>query len=226
MLKRHDTDAVDSEDPKRVRVTHKQSDKRADSEKTNETVAKRAKLSDSQSSSSSSHFLKSETAPNTYDSSGEIDDPLTRESVAKNARVGADMDVGAIEVFTNAKLEVGRALGCRRNVASSAGGSPLESEAVSKAAELKSIRDKRVYNDVYDDEAYGKVISGAERVRGRRDRRGRVRQHDDDSVGADASLPDNRPRGQELHCVHGRSEDCLPQRKHEGQRRGVREAAA
>ena len=103
MLKRHDTDAVDSGDPKRVRVTHKQSDKRADSEKTNETVAKRAKLSDSQSSSSSSHFLKSETAPNTYDSSGEIDDPLTRESVAKNARVGADMDVGAIEVFTNAK---------------------------------------------------------------------------------------------------------------------------
>ena len=65
----------------------------------------------------------------------------------------------------------------------------------------------------------------AERLRGRRQRRGRLRQYDDDSVGADASLPGNRPQGHELLRVRGRHEDRLPQRKHEGRRRGVREAA-
>ena len=37
---------------------------------------------------------------------------------------------------------------------------PLESEAVTKAAELDSIRDKRVYTEVYESEAEGKIISG------------------------------------------------------------------
>ena len=37
---------------------------------------------------------------------------------------------------------------------------PFGSEAVNKAAGLRSIKDKRVYNKVYEDEADGKVISG------------------------------------------------------------------
>ena len=56
VLRRHDTDdAGDSRDPKRVRFSHKQPDKRADTDKTDEKVTKHAQLADSQSSSSSSH---------------------------------------------------------------------------------------------------------------------------------------------------------------------------
>ena len=36
----------------------------------------------------------------------------------------------------------------------------LESEAVTKAAELNSIRDKRVHTEVYESEADAKIISG------------------------------------------------------------------
>ena len=37
---------------------------------------------------------------------------------------------------------------------------PLQSEAVTKAAELNSSRDKRVYTEVYESEADAKIISG------------------------------------------------------------------
>ena len=37
---------------------------------------------------------------------------------------------------------------------------PLESEAVTKAAELNSLRDKRVYIEVYENESRAKTISG------------------------------------------------------------------
>ena len=37
---------------------------------------------------------------------------------------------------------------------------PLESKSVTKAAELNSIRDKRVYTEVYENEADAKIISG------------------------------------------------------------------
>ena len=50
VLKRHEHDDVDHRDPKRVRFTHKQPDKRADMELTDDTVAKRAKLFDTSSS--------------------------------------------------------------------------------------------------------------------------------------------------------------------------------
>ena len=56
--------------------------------------------------SSSSH----EVAPNLHDSSGEIGDPETRESVMKKSRVDADMEISAFEALTNAMLEVDRAL--------------------------------------------------------------------------------------------------------------------
>ena len=50
-----------------VRFTHKQLDKRSDMKLTDDTVAKRAKLFDSPSSSSSSHKI----VPNLHDSCGE-----------------------------------------------------------------------------------------------------------------------------------------------------------
>ena len=61
---------------------------------------------DKSSFSSSSH----EIAPNLHDSSGEIGDPETGESVMRKSRVGADVEISAIEALTNAKLKVDRAL--------------------------------------------------------------------------------------------------------------------
>ena len=57
VLKRHEYEGGGVHgDPKRVRITHKQPDKRADLELTNDAVAKRAELRDTPSSSSpSSH---------------------------------------------------------------------------------------------------------------------------------------------------------------------------
>ena len=81
--------------------THKQTDKRADMQLTDDTVAKRAKLFDTQSSSSSSQ----EPAPNVHDPSCEIEDPETRKSAMKKTRVDADMDISAIEALT--KHQVG-----------------------------------------------------------------------------------------------------------------------
>ena len=86
--------------------SHKQPGKRADMELTDDTVAKRAKLFDTSSFSSSSH----EIAPNLHDSSGEVEDPETRENVMTKSRVDADMEFSAIEALTNSKSEVDRAL--------------------------------------------------------------------------------------------------------------------
>ena len=144
-------------DSKRVRITHKQSDKRADLELTDDAVAKRAKLCDTPSSSPSSH----EFAPNLHDSSGEVDDPETRESAMKKPRVDNIMEISAIEKLTNAKLDVDRALDtANKTLHRLLEEIPLESEAVTKAAELNSIRDKRVYTEMYAREADAKIISG------------------------------------------------------------------
>ena len=111
-----------------------------------DTVAKRAKLFDTPSSSSSSH----EIAPHLHDSSGEVGDPETREIVMKKCRVDADMEISAIEALTNAKLEVDRALDkANKTLHRLLEEIPLESDAVTKDAELNSIRDKRVYTEVY-----------------------------------------------------------------------------
>ena len=104
VLKRHEhDDAVDPRDSKRV--THKQPDTRADLEMTDDTVAKRANLFDTPSSSSSNYKV----APNLHDPSGKTGGDLeTRESVLKKSRVDAEMEICAIEALTNAKLEVAR----------------------------------------------------------------------------------------------------------------------
>ena len=83
VLKRHEHEGeVEHRDSKRVRLTHKQPDKRADMELTDDTVVKRAKLFDTPSSSSSSH----EITPILHDSSDEVGVPETRESVMKKSR--------------------------------------------------------------------------------------------------------------------------------------------
>ena len=71
-LKRHEHEGdVEYRYPEIVRLTHKQLDTRADMELTDGTIAKRAKLFDTSSSSSSSH----EIAPNLHDLSGEFGAP-------------------------------------------------------------------------------------------------------------------------------------------------------
>ena len=152
VLKRHEhEDDVDHRDSKRVRFTHIQHDTRADMELTDDTITKRAKVFDT------SH----EVWPNLHDSSGEIEDPETRESVMKKSRVDADMEISAIEPLTNAKLEVDRALDeANKTLHRLLEKIPLESEAVTKCAELNSIRDKGVYTEVYENEADAKIISG------------------------------------------------------------------
>ena len=133
MLKRHEHEGdVEHRDSKRVQFTHKQPDNRADTELTDDTVAKRKKLFDTSSFSSSSH----EIAPNFHDSSGEIRDPETGESVMRKSRVGAGKETSAIEALTNAKLEVDRALDKANDTLHRLLEEiPLDPEAVTKAAE-------------------------------------------------------------------------------------------
>ena len=142
VLKRHEHESdVEHRDSKRVQFTHKQPGKRADMELTDDTAAKRTKLFDTSSFSSSSH----EIVPNLHDSSGEFGDPGTRESVTKKSRVGADMEISAIDALTHAKFEVDRALDkASKTLHRLLEEIPLESEAVTKAEELNSIRDKRL----------------------------------------------------------------------------------
>ena len=70
------------------------------------------------------------------------------------------MEISAIEALTHAKLEVDRALDkANKTLHRLPEEIPLEPEGVTKAAELNSIRDKRVYTEVYDSEADAKIIS-------------------------------------------------------------------
>ena len=147
-LKRHrHEDDEDNRDPKRVRCTHKQPVKRADSEGTDDkdTDAKRAKLCDTPSSSFSSH----EFAPMLHVSSGVDESAETREIVTKKPCVDDTMEISAIETRTNAKSAVGRALDtANKTLHRVLDECPLESEAVTNAAELNSIKDKRVYTEM------------------------------------------------------------------------------
>ena len=126
-------------------------------ELTDDTVAKRAKMFDTSSSSSSLH----EVPPNVHDSSGEIGDSEPRESALKKSRVDVDMEISAIEAPTNAKLEVDRAMDkADKTLHRLLEEIPHESEAVTETAELNSIRDKRVCSRLYESEADSKIISG------------------------------------------------------------------
>ena len=152
-----------------------------------------------------------------------------RESVTKKPRVDTDMEISAIETLTNAKLEVDRALDrANKTLHRLLEEIPLESEAVTKAAELNSIRDKRVYTEVYENEADAKIISGKWVLKPHKARcvlRGFeedvndedvFRQHDDDSISEDATLASNGPQERRFHSVHSRRENHPSQRTHEG----------
>ena len=71
------------------------------------------------------------------------------------------MEISAIETLTNAKLEVDRAMDtANKTLHRVLDEYPLESEAVNKAAELNSVKDKRVYTEMYESEDEAKIISG------------------------------------------------------------------
>ena len=96
-----------------------------------------------------------------HNSSGVNESAETRESKAKKPRVDDDMEISAIETLTNAKLEVDRELDtANKTLHRVLDEYPLESKAVTKAAELNSIKDKRVYTEMYEGEADDKMISG------------------------------------------------------------------
>ena len=96
-----------------------------------------------------------------HDSSGVDESAETRESVMKKPRMDDDMEINAIETLTNAKLEVNRALDtANKTLHRLLEECPHESEAVTKAAELNSIKDKRAYTEMYESEADAKIISG------------------------------------------------------------------
>ena len=79
----------------------------------------------------------------------------------KKSRVDADLAISAIEALTNAKLEIDRALDkANMTLHRQLEEISIESEAVTKAEEIDSIRDKRVYTEVYESEADAKIISG------------------------------------------------------------------
>ena len=139
----------------------------------------------------------------------------------------ADMEISAIEKLTNAKLEVDRALDtANKTLHRLLEESSLELEAVTTAAELNSIKDKRVYTEMYESEADAKIISGkwVLKPKGRREGRRHLRQHDNDSISENAALSSDRPQKPKIHTVHRKRENRLPQRAHDGRRRGVREA--
>ena len=75
--------------------------------------------------------------------------------------VDAFVEINVIEAFTNAKLEVDRAQDkANRTLLRLLEENPPNSEAITQAAELKSIREKRVCTEVYESEGDANIISG------------------------------------------------------------------
>ena len=79
----------------------------------------------------------------------------------KKRRVHDDLEISAIETLANAKLEVDRALHTsNKTLHRLLDECPHEFEAITKAAEINSIKDKRVYTEMYECVADAKIISG------------------------------------------------------------------
>ena len=155
VLKRHEHEHdVDHRDLKCVRFTHKQPDKRADLELTDDSVAKRAKIC----LTHHHPVLQATRLRNLPDSHGGIEDSESRESGIEKSCVDADTEISAIEALTNAKLEVDPALDtANKTLHRLLEEIPLESDADTNAAELNNIRDERVYTEVYESEANAKI---------------------------------------------------------------------
>ena len=158
-----------------------------------------------------------------HDSSGVDESAETRESVMKKRRVDDDMEISAIENLTKAKLEADRSLHtANKTLHRLLDECPHEFEAITKDAELNSIKDKRVYTEMYESEADGKIISGKWVLKPHKARyvvRGFerdvtdedvfLRQHDDDSLSENGALTSNRPQKRRVHSVHCRRENRL-----------------
>ena len=163
-----------------------------------------------------------------HDSSGVDESAETRESNAKNPRVDDDMEISAIEALTN---EVDRALDtANKTLHRVPEECPLESQAFNSAAELNSIKDKRVYTEMYEGEADAKIISGKWVLKPNKARyvlRGFEEDVKDEDVYNNVSLRENgtltsnRPQKRRVHRVHCRCENPFPHRAYEGWRRGI-----
>ena len=82
---------------------------------------------------------------------------------------------------------------------------PIESEAVNKAARPNSIRDRRVYYEVYESEADAKIISGKWVLKRRQARyvpKEDVKEEDVFGFSENATLSSNRSQERRLHSVH------------------------
>ena len=225
MSQRHEHDGDDQHrDPKRVRITHKQTDIRADLELTDDAVSHRAKLCDTPSSSSpSSH----EIAPKLHVSSGAVEDAEMREASRMNLECRLTRKSVPLRRFQTQSWRSIELDSANKTLHRLLEEIPLESEAVTKsrrtqqhprqASLQRSVRERSRCQDQrkMGAEAIQSTIR-AEKLRRRREGRRRLRQHDDDSISEDATLASNGPQERKLHSVHSRRENRLSQRTHEG----------
>ena len=131
------------------------------------------------------------------------------------------MEISSIETLTNTKLKVDRALDTtNKTLLRLLEPIPFESEAVTKATELNSIKDKRVYTEMYESEADARIISGKWVLKPQKARYV-LRAFEEDVVFASTTmtasvLSSDRPQKRRSHSIHSRRENRLPHRTHEG----------
>ena len=135
------------------------------------------------------------------------------------------MEISSIEALTNTKLKVDRALDTtNKTLHRLLEPIPFESEAVTKATELNSIKDKRVYTEMYESEADARIISGKWVLKPQKARyvlRAFEEDVKDEDVFASTTmtasvLSSDRPQKRRSHSIHSRRENRLPHRTHEG----------
>ena len=133
------------------------------------------------------------------------------------------MEISSIEALTNTKLKVDRALDTtNKTLHRLLEPIPFESEAVTKATELNSIKDKRVYTEMYESEADARIISGKWVLKPQKARyvlRAFEEDVKDEDVFASTTmtasvLSNDRPQKRRSHSIHSRRENRLPQRTH------------
>ena len=133
------------------------------------------------------------------------------------------MEISSIEALTNTKLKVDRALDTtNKTLHRLLEPIPFESEAVTKATELNSIKDKRVYAEMYESEADARIISGKWVLKPQKARyvlRAFEEDVKDEDVFASTTmtasvLSSDRPQKRRSHSIHSRRENRLPQRTH------------
>ena len=144
-------------------------------------------------------------------------------------QVDADMEISAIDATTSAKLEVDRALDtANKTLHCSQEETQKKTNQLSpkQSPKLQSIKDKRVYTEVYESDTKAKVINGKWLLKSRKARyvlsAFEEDVKDEDVVASTTMVFQARDLRSEGYTVfHWRRENRLPQRTHQGRRRGV-----